>query len=305
MRLWIETLFPPRKSDAPPVLPGTISNTPSEGNANTPPETKPNIPPEKNKKAPLGMPEPDMRLYFLVFLLFALATAAVSPPLAATEALAAAALYILFVRGGKRRRIRALQYIDNVTGSVTTAGKANLINSPLPTMVFRPDTGEVIWSNENFLKLTGARGGLFETRVEDVAPGFPFQWLQEGKRECPERVELQGRRFRVYGSLVRSRAGEQNLVATTYWVETTESDALRTRYEESRPILAILLLDNYEERTRSAAPFWRRLTKNSTHGPRKVCFCIWSGTAICTCLKSGYCGASQKKNSLFWTPFGK
>ena len=65
-------------------------------------------------------------------------------------------------------------------------------------------------------------------RVEDAAPDFPIQWILEGKRECPERVSMNSRCFQVYGSLARAkgRSGEQNLVATTYWVDTTETDRL-------------------------------------------------------------------------------
>ena len=60
---------------------------------------------------------------------------------------------------------------------------------------------------------------------------------------------MNNRRFRVYGSLVRAkgRGGEQNLVATTYWVDTTEADALRETYTATRPVLAILMVDNYED----------------------------------------------------------
>ena len=192
--------------------------------------------------------EPNMKLYFLFLLLFALAALFVSPTLAGVELLASGALYFFFQRNNKRRRARVLQYIDSLTGSVETAGKSSLINSPLPTMALRPDTGEIIWGNESFLQLAGIREGLFETLVRDAAPGFQTQWLLEGKRECPERVELNGRRFRVFGSLIRAKGkGEQNLVATTYWIDTTEADALRKLYEDNRTVVGIIVLDNYED----------------------------------------------------------
>ena len=40
---------------------------------------------------------------------------------------------------------------------------------------------------------------------------------------------MNNRRFRVYGSLVRAkgRSGEQNLVATTYWVENCKLGSSR------------------------------------------------------------------------------
>ena len=193
--------------------------------------------------------EPNLKFYFFFMLLFVAAAIPVNWKLALAEAVVTALLYIYFRQSNQKRRQSVLQYIDSVTGSVDTASKSTLINSPLPTLVFRPDTGEIIWSNESFLQLAGVREHLFEMRLSEAVPNFQVQWLLSGKQESPERVELNNHRFRVYGSLVRSRnrTGVQSLVATTYWVETTEADHLREVYEASRPVAAILMLDNYED----------------------------------------------------------
>ena len=193
--------------------------------------------------------EPNLKFYFAVMLLFAVAAIPVNWQLALAEGTLTVLLYFYFRQSNQKRRQGVLQYIDSVTGSVNTASKSTLINSPLPTLVFRPDTGEIIWSNESFLQLAGVREHLFEMRLSEAVPDFQVQWLLSGKQESPERVELNNHRFRVYGSLVRSRnrTGVQSLVATTYWVETTEADHLREVYEASRPVAAILMLDNYED----------------------------------------------------------
>ena len=192
--------------------------------------------------------EPNLKFYFAVMLLFAVAAIPVNWQLALAEGTLTVLLYFYFRQSNQKRRQGVLQYIDSVTGSVDTASKSTLINSPLPTLVFRPDTGEIIWSNESFLQLAGVREHLFEMRLSEAVPDFQVQWLLSGKQESPERVELNNHRFRVYGSLVRSRnrTGVQSLVATTYWVETTEADHLKEVYEASRPVAAILMLDNYE-----------------------------------------------------------
>ena len=193
--------------------------------------------------------EPNMKLYFFVLVAFALFTFAVDRTVGIVELVIAVSLYLYFRESSKQRRQGVLQYIDSVAGSVDTASKSTLINSPLPIMVFRPDTGEVIWSNENFMQLAGAREHMFEVRVEDTVPGFSAQWLLEGKQECPTRVRMNNRLFRVYGSMVRAKArdGSQNLVATTYWVDTTEFDELRDTYSATRPVIAIMQIDNYDD----------------------------------------------------------
>ena len=208
----------------------------------------------KNKKLSRLL-EPNLRLYFLCMVVFSAAAFTVNFKLGLIQSIITVVLYIYFATGNKKRRQGILQYIDSVTGSVDTASKSTLINSPLPIMVFRPDTGEIIWSNEDFLQLAGVREHLFEMKVEDAVPQFPVQWLLEGRMECPQRVILNHRHYQVYGSMVRARGrgSEQNLLATTYWVDTTEADQLKEIYTATRPVMAILMLDNYEDLMKACA----------------------------------------------------
>ena len=123
--------------------------------------------------------EPNLKFYFAVMLLFAVAAIPVNWQLALAEGTLTVLLYFYFRQSNQKRRQGVLQYIDSVTGSVDTASKSTLINSPLPTLVFRPDTGEIIWSNE--LCSWPASGSI------SLRCGFPrlyrfaVQWLLSGK----------------------------------------------------------------------------------------------------------------------------
>ena len=37
--------------------------------------------------------------------------------------------------------------------------------------------------------------------MDAFMPSFPSRWVLESKKECPETVELNGRRYKVYGAL--------------------------------------------------------------------------------------------------------
>ncbi len=195
--------------------------------------------------------EPNMRLYFIFAALFALATF-LTPiprlPLAIVEALIVLGLYLYFNSTAKKRREAIQRYIDTVTDDMTSADKASMLSAPIAMMVFRPDTQELLWSNDSFRELTGVRDDPFENHVDDVLPSFSYRWLLEGKNEAPETVVANGRHFRVYGTLSHpggSRRGA--LLATTYWFDVTETDALRAACESSRPIVGLVVVDNYEE----------------------------------------------------------
>ena len=75
----------------------------------------------------------------------------------------------------------------------------------------------------------------------------------EGKTECPTEVEYGSRRFLVFGHLVRTGGRSGGFLATTYWVDVTEFSLIRERYQATRPVAAVLLLDNYEDLMKACA----------------------------------------------------
>ena len=194
--------------------------------------------------------EPNMRFYFICLALFAAVTLKVSIPLALIELAATALLYWSFHRTAQKRRESIRKYIDDVTDDMANADKASMLSAPFAMMVFCPDTQEILWSNDSFLQLTGVREDIFDNHIGDVLPTFPTHWLLEGKSECPETVMLGQRHFRVFGNLshpASSHRGGRSLLATTYWMDTTEQDTLRLENERHRPLVAVIMIDNYEE----------------------------------------------------------
>ncbi len=201
-----------------------------------------------NRKKLSRLLEPGMRLYFVVLLLFAVAAAVLhNYGLAVLELIATGVLFVLFRRNSNHRKREVLKYIDSVSYNMDAAAKDTMLNAPLPMVVFRPDSDEVIWSNDRFLRLAEEREHVFETKLSSAVPGFSAKWLLEGKNECPEEVLLGERRYAVYGHLVHNGEQGGGLLATTYWIDTTEFSGLKKLHADSRPVVALLLLDNYDE----------------------------------------------------------
>ncbi len=192
--------------------------------------------------------EPNLILYFLLLIVFAVASLFFVPWLGIAEVVVAAFAYLWVRRDNLRRKRSVMQYIENVAGSVDSASHSTLVDSPLPSMVFRPETQEILWSNESFRGVVDSKEQIFDKRVGDVLPNFSTRWLLEGRQECPERVVVGQRRYRVYGSMVRAQAkNTAGYLATTYWVDTTDADMKSLRYAASRPVVALLTIDNYDE----------------------------------------------------------
>ena len=190
---------------------------------------------------------PNVHLHFFCLILFALLSAIYSLPLAGVELLVVLCLALYSHQNTSRRRREISSYLDSMTNTVDAASRSTMISSPMPMLLFRPESGEIIWSNERFLKLAEQDDRLLDARLSDVIPDFDTHWLAEGREECPDEIDYAGRRFRVYGQLVRTGGRGGGFLAATYWVDVTEFAKIRDDYSATRPVAAVLLIDNYDD----------------------------------------------------------
>lgn len=194
------------------------------------------------------MLEPGTRLYFIFIVIFAGLAFMFNTKLAVAEIAIALLLLIYSVIVSKRRRKELESYIESVTYDAETAKSDTLMNFPLPTVAFKLNNTAIVWGNRYFMEIFGKGKLHFDTRVSDLVPGFKSKWLTEGKSLYPEIVEVCGRRFRIYGNIIRGESeNAADFMGISYWIDVTEYDQIREEYENSRPIVAIILFDNLDE----------------------------------------------------------
>ena len=185
----------------------------------------------------------NVRLYFLLLSAFAIATFFLGSN---NEVLAAAqfgivVLLMIYSRfAAKKRTKKLLNYLESMTDGMDLT----IRDMPLPAVVYNPNSGEIIWSNKRFSEAAGLRVPFFERSITEVVPEYNGDWLLDNKSECPTLITLGEGKYRVYGSVVRT---EREYIATTYWVDVTAYEKVSEEYLDSRLIIAILVLDNYDE----------------------------------------------------------
>ena len=123
--------------------------------------------------------------------------------------------------------------------------------SPLPAVLIRLGDGVIIWANHRFSELTGYADTMMEQQLEEVLPNFPLDWLESGKTESPQDASLGARRYRVYGTTVRAEDSRGTMLGVLYFSDLTELYQIRDEYIRSRPVVSIILIDNYEELTKN------------------------------------------------------
>lgn len=198
-----------------------------------------------------NMMSPGNRMFFILLITFAGATAYfgiryIDLPLLGA-AVAQSALIVMaslvYRRQIIRRRRDIAKYIDQL--NIDTAGQD--AHCPIPMLIIRVETGELIWANEPFLTAADLRERFFTYRMSDVLPDFDLKWLSRAGGTTS--AVLRGRNYEVLGSLIRRPGGRdrRELLAALYFIDVTEFTELRREYRLSRPVVSIIMIDNYEE----------------------------------------------------------
>ena len=192
---------------------------------------------------------PNMGVYLVLSFGFVVAAALMQQYILAGAALGIWLLIIglyLFNRTHRKKLLRAfvVKTVDSQSG---VSGQ----KPPFPMVVVRLADSGVLLANDRFVQLTGFNDVLKERDISDVPPGFDIQWLGEGKHEYPYDVRFGGRRYRVYGSVIQANDAKETQLGVLYFADLTELYQVRDEYIRSRPVVSIILVDNYEELTKN------------------------------------------------------
>ena len=186
---------------------------------------------------------PSMGLYLVLMFAFVAAAALMQYYiLAAVELVVAVLVLVLYLLARNRRR-KNLQAFTNRMLNEQNAIKGE--KTPFPMVVLRLADSGIVYVNDAFIHLTEFQDNMAEKGIEEILPGFSMEWLISGKKEYPYDVTLGKRRYRVYGSQIRADDPNGTWLGVLYFTDLTELYQVRDEYIRSRPVVSIILIDNY------------------------------------------------------------
>ncbi|MGM9626481.1 MAG: DHH family phosphoesterase [Faecousia sp.] len=190
-----------------------------------------------------------MGLYFLVMAAFCAAALLTGQYwLAAGETGVTLLVFMAYIMNRSRRNRQIQKYIQDASNTLEATSRGE---SPLPAVLARLGDGGIIWANHRFSQLTGYADTMMEQDLDEILPGFSTDWLASGKTECPQDVTLGSRRYRIYGTTIRAEDSKGTMLGVLYFSDLTELYQVRDEYIRSRPVVSIILIDNYEELTKN------------------------------------------------------
>lgn len=190
-----------------------------------------------------------MAIYFVFMLLFTIGAAlAHNYALASLELAITAILFTVYLLLQARRRRQLRDYVQKTLNERDSNYGAT---PPFPMAVIRLEDGTIVYSNEKFNNLSGLQNTFSNRGIEEILPGFTMDWLTGGKNEYPYDVTIAERRYRIYGTTVVEESKQIERLGVLFFTDLTELYQVRDEYIRSRPVVSIILVDNYEEITKN------------------------------------------------------
>ena len=153
------------------------------------------------------------------------------------------------------RNKRVFRYMQEYSFCMDTVTRTALENFVHPMAVIN-DEGEIIWSNNHFLKMID-RESHYGEYIQDIFPNLPVGKYIESASEVKEDFEYKDRSYIVRGRAIVNTSDSIKL-AGLYFVDVTEMVGLRQTVEDNRTVECIAVVDNYDEVIKE--------TPNSNHG---------------------------------------
>ena len=192
---------------------------------------------------------PNMIWFFMFMLIVPVAAFLMDQLLLSALSLLVAGLaFCVFLYSQNTRKRKLERYIRK---SVDRLNGVQGGQWPFPMLVVRLEDEAIVQTNDSFVQLTGFHDLMTERYINDLLPGFNLNWLISGKSEYPYDVTLEGRRYRVYGTLLQADDSRRTRLAVLYLADLSELYLVRDEYIRSRPVVSIIMVDNYEELTKN------------------------------------------------------
>ena len=137
-------------------------------------------------------------------------------------------------------------YIERLSSDIDSATKHAVLNLPVPLVIIEFD-GNINWYNSKFSEMLDTNE-LLEKNVEDLIQGFKLDNILQDKKDMVIEVTIKDRHYKVLYNIVRiaDHNGDRYIIML-YWLDFTNYNNLKIKYNDEKPNIALIQVDNYDD----------------------------------------------------------
>lgn len=147
----------------------------------------------------------------------------------------------------KARKNEWTKYIENLSTNLGLATKNAVLNLPLPLIICEED-GNILWYNKSFGDLF--QGGDFLSKsISSLIKDIDIAKILKKHVERLDGVHIGDRIFSVLLNPINIKDDKkkEKYIVMLYFIEMTEFSKLKQQYDDSKPVVCLTEVDNFDE----------------------------------------------------------
>ncbi len=163
--------------------------------------------------------------------------------------------YSIWISGKKKNEIK--NHIEDLTSDVSSASKGNLINTPIPLVLIETN-GNITWRSKKFTE--EFQNIDVETYLSLIVKEIKLD-IEKSENESIEiikQININNRVYKICGSVIkakkRDKKKQKEYMLSLYFIDETKYNELFDKYNNSKPCIGIVMIDNYDEITQRILP---------------------------------------------------
>ena len=162
-----------------------------------------------------------------------------------------AAAVVISVAGfilSRRHKKSFADFVNMITSQKEGMSSDAISKFPLPMAVLQIN-GQISWYNDLFAEMLGSND-LYNIIISDVMPELKWSEILKSTNGIYTYAGYKGHRYNVVGDIIKNNTStddKPDFTVLLYFIDKTEIEELRKRYENEKTDIAIVNIDNYDE----------------------------------------------------------
>ena len=199
-----------------------------------------------NNKRFLKLLIPDTKIYLWIIVVLVMIIFAYNPYMGAFGVVLLGYLIYHSWKTNHIRRKKWKKYIENLSSEMDSVSRHSLLNLPIPLTIVEFD-GNISWYNSKFIDMIEEKD-ILDKNIEEIVPSIDINKLLEDENDRIRDVKVNDRIYKVRYNVVKlDNDNEERYIIMLYWIENTNFYNLKTKYNNEKPNVAFIQIDNYDD----------------------------------------------------------
>lgn len=199
-----------------------------------------------NNKRFLKILIPDTKIYLWIIVALVMIIFAYNPYVGAFGVVLLGYLIYHSWKSNHIRRKKWNKYIENLSAGIDSVARHSLLNLPIPLTIVEFD-GSIAWYNSKFVDMMEEKD-ILDKNIEEIIPAIEVSKLLEEEKEKIRDVKIKDKIYQVRYNVVKlDDDHEERYIMMLYWIENTNFYNLKTKYNNEKPNVAFVQIDNYDD----------------------------------------------------------